>query len=1509
MKAQVHAKAKSSVTKKNSQKRSPARKQQPAWTRWLEALALEDVDISTALDQPVLEPVLDTAELMSHLDVLLETEQTTPLPFQSLLEDRLGQSLSELDVYAGTPVVQEILQDLGATAAYCDRKILLGDPQPSLETVTHEVVHALQTESNHISQFPTTLSDSAPAEKEAQQLTQEIVASIQAPSADRATLPWTPVVINNSLPSAQIACLRDPPPATVSEASTPQAALAAQTEPDRAVVLAPQPTTTPTPAEPSEAQADTEAALDTVEESAPITEDLESVPALEVPAPPAPGITAEDVAAREAELAAAESALANATDVDEKVAAYAAAPPTLKAQSYGTLGADMDAIAKAENEQFQAEMPDFEAKLSGQVEEPPEVAVEPPPTEEISLEESTPEPAPEPEITPTDAPVAYTGNDGLLRAVARFTEGTSPQDRASEIGDTLSDVATTDPDVETSPGPPPAVPLEGETDPERIENQLTAGRDRAIQSRDQAQQSVLNGPGPEQIQPVVMAEPVPLENLTQPELTQPEAVPGIDDFSQREMPAEVNTAFDLANQETMQASMAEAQGKVQEATDARDRDRQEKVNAAQTEADRQTLEADAAQRREVQTQREAIQGERQQTLNDQADAVRQVETDAETRRRTDQDAIDSRVRDDQATIRDKYAEAERDSEGEVRDGERQATEKKRKAERDADNESWWDRAVNFVKEAFAALTEAIGAIFDAVREAINKILDAVKAAALELIDKAANFIRSAINAFSEFLQGAVNALLRDRFPELANNLNNFIDNTARITTEAVDEVANNLKASITALIEGLRAGLNAVMDVLQAGLELASGLIQAALSGDWGEVLRLMLEAVLKVIGVEPETFYSFIGRAQETFGKIIDDPGAVVTNLLDAVKLGFQKFADGFLDHLKAGIIGWLTGALGGDLEIPTEFNLIGVLDLARQIMGLTLAFIRRIAVRLIGEENVERIEAVIEQVQNLISNGWSGLLEQLAESLNNIQEMVIGQIKEFLVTQLVLAAITKLASLFNPVGAIVQIVLTLWNIFNFLRENLERLSQIVQTIVNSISQIVEGVIETAASSIETVLANLLPVAISFIANLLGLSGIGRRVSHIIGRLRERIENAIVHFIRRIASRLAGRRRGSANPDSSDADSSDSESGLDSINISKPFSMDGESHHLFARVVNEDLVIEMASDRREKLQRLIASVKNSEELKRMEGSEREKLIDFLNRVSAEIDEIDEFEQVIKRVGYSEQTPQQLENRMGRVIGVLEALGRELSIESLSNIESSLNEDVERLKEAIELSGIVQFMEDMAEGKVVNGITRQQFASIFEDSDKKIGGDKAEDWIKNKFRNVRSNTHEWIPVDLIPAVVQRAASATDFLEGVKWIRLQNELRTDTSWVIFKESKGDISTLNGVRVVILQGHVGAIYLDGSAQTKGSSDFHQELQDIFNANISIASSVDQLKAVFVAWVWKGDDEPLSAAAYPGLTWKQNGSDLTIAVNLSSLSRNQASRFSQTENEFNQLKRKYG
>src|SRR5205823_5424588 len=127
----------------------------------------------------------------------------------------------------------------------------------------------------------------------------------------------------------------------------------------------------------------------------------------------------------------------------------------------------------------------------------------------------------------------------------------------------------------------------------------------------------------------------------------------------------------------------------------------------------------------------------------------------------------------------------------------------------------------------------------------------------------------------------------------------------------------------------------------------------------------------------------------------------------------------------LEEGIIGWLTGTLGGGITLPKSFDLLGLLDLARQILGLTYDWLHQRAVDLIGKENVERIEFIASYLQTLIAEGWDALLERISNDLTGLRDTVLGQIISYLLEKVVTAAITTLATLFNPVGAIVQLIL----------------------------------------------------------------------------------------------------------------------------------------------------------------------------------------------------------------------------------------------------------------------------------------------------------------------------------------------------------------------------------------------------------------------------------------------------------------------------------------------------
>ncbi|MGB8020254.1 MAG: DNA/RNA non-specific endonuclease, partial [Candidatus Nanopelagicales bacterium] len=879
--------------------------------------------------------------------------------------------------------------------------------------------------------------------------------------------------------------------------------------------------------------------------------------------------------------AEAEAAMTTAATPAAMLQAYAAAPPTVKARQASSLGAEVERVTATEATQWQADVPDLHATLSGAESAATQAPVLAPPARSVDLAAPV-GPTPEPQITEVPSPGAFRAEEDVTRAFSFLTDP-EPDAFAQQIGDSLSDVQTADPDVPRSPGPPPAIPLGGETDPARVAKAEAAARQEAATARGDAAQAVIDGPGPERVQPRAMDETFVVGELPSPVIGAGPGPEGPEAFLAMELPPEVQVAFDEQQGPGMEQSMAAAVTQSEQATADRDAAKQTAVSDAETGLTQLNQDADARQSQAVRAARTDIQASRQDTLDAQQREVDRVQSEADAGRRAEESAIQTRVEQGRAEIDSAYAGAERDISAEVVEGERKAEAKKAEAEREAADRSWWERAVSWVKDAFNALVDAIGAVFDAVRSVVNGILDAVKAVALAAIDAVATFIKDAIAAFGELLKAAITGLIGQVFPELAAKLNAAIDSAVTAAQNAVDVVADGLKAGVSALVEGLRAGIMAALNTFQAALTVVLSVAYAAITGDWGELARRVLESVLRLIGVDPESFYAFVGRSQETFQIIVDDPGGFLGNVLAAVSGGIQRFADHIVTHLQSGVIGWLTGTLSGaGIVLPQSFDLLGVLDLARQVLGLSWDWLRARARRLVGEANVERLEAALGLIETLVTEGWGGLWRRITDAVATIRDVVFSGIETFIRDRVIIAAVTKLATMFNPIGAIAQLVLTAWNIYTFLRDQLARIVEVVQSVTAAIDDVARGVLEGAALAVENVLGRLLPLAIDLLARVLGLGNVGASVREIVEQVREMINKGIDGLLERVAAAFKGGAPGgpAGAPAASPAGTAtEGAPGAPSGGtISETFIVAGEEHTLRSVVVGDEATTDMAS-------------------------------------------------------------------------------------------------------------------------------------------------------------------------------------------------------------------------------------------------------------------------------------------------------------------------------------------
>jgi hypothetical protein len=243
-----------------------------------------------------------------------------------------------------------------------------------------------------------------------------------------------------------------------------------------------------------------------------------------------------------------------------------------------------------------------------------------------------------------------------------------------------------------------------------------------------------------------------------------------------------------------------------------------------------------------------------------------------------------------------------------------------------------------------------------------------------------------------------------------------------------------------------------------------------------------------------------------------------------------------------------------------------------------------RKKAVKLIGEQNVERLEAVYSFIETLVVEGWGGVWSRIMDSVATVRDLVFDAIKSFLLEKIVIAAITKIASLFSPVGAIIQLILTAWNIYTFLRDQLARIVQVVQSVVEAIGDIARGVLEGAIVRVESVIGNLLPIAIDFLARLIGLGNVGARVKEIVEQIRAMVDKAIDALIQRVVGLFKGGKGTTADaakpaPGATTGAPTVEPEAPEGNTVTETFEVPGEEHTLRAVIDAGETEVEMASN------------------------------------------------------------------------------------------------------------------------------------------------------------------------------------------------------------------------------------------------------------------------------------------------------------------------------------------
>ncbi|WP_439695039.1 DUF4157 domain-containing protein [Mucilaginibacter sp. AW1-7] len=292
------------------------------------------------------------------------------------------------------------------------------------------------------------------------------------------------------------------------------------------------------------------------------------------------------------------------------------------------------------------------------------------------------------------------------------------------------------------------------------------------------------------------------------------------------------------------------------------------------------------------------------------------------------------------------------------------------------------------------------------------------------------------------------------------------------------------------------------------------------------EIIKIVIDVIMQIMNFPTDLIRNIIAKAMLAIEMIKRDPIGFLKNLLKAIKEGFTQFFTNIVEHLIFGLTGWLMSELK-DAGVPElkDTTLRGVITWILAVLDLSMETIwKKLAEHpKIGPQKVAKIRSVINTLEGIWTfikdvqeRGIEAIWDKIKEQLTNLWDTVLSSVKNWVMEQIVNKVTAKLLSMLDPTGimAVINSAIALYKAIQSFIKYLREMLQVVNSFVEGVVEIASGNTARAANFLEGALHRAMPIVIGFLANQVGLGGIGHRIGELIVSARALVDEAITWLI-----------------------------------------------------------------------------------------------------------------------------------------------------------------------------------------------------------------------------------------------------------------------------------------------------------------------------------------------------------------------------------------------------------
>jgi len=410
--------------------------------------------------------------------------------------------------------------------------------------------------------------------------------------------------------------------------------------------------------------------------------------------------------------------------------------------------------------------------------------------------------------------------------------------------------------------------------------------------------------------------------------------------------------------------------------------------------------------------------------------------------------------------------------------------------------------LRWIADQFTGLPEEVNRFYEDGRDQYIITMDVVIERVAIIVATGLNDAMNEVSKGREQIKRYVASLpedLRQIGVEAAEGIQSQFDGLQQAVQNHQDEL-------VGLLAQKYKENLDAIDARIKELQEANKGLIQKAID---------FIAGVITTIIELGKLLLQVLARVAASIGKILMDPIGFLSNLFNALKQGFQNFVKNVAKYLSQGLLGWLTGAMAGaNIQMPKNLeDSQGIFGMVMGVLGITYEAIRAKAVRRLGrdgEQKASYLEQSFEMFRILATQGVVGVWQVIKDRLGDLKKMVLDPITQFLTTSVIEAGVWLLIGMMTPATGFIRACKAIYDILKFVIERAQQIIAFINSILDAVGLVADGAIEQASLKVETTLAEAIPLAIGFMASILGLGDIGQKVQAMLQKVRRPIDRAI---------------------------------------------------------------------------------------------------------------------------------------------------------------------------------------------------------------------------------------------------------------------------------------------------------------------------------------------------------------------------------------------------------------